>query len=195
MTISPTHITLRRRWLLLALLTLALVMLAGQPAMPTTLPALGGGGSAAPRPADFTLRIPGIDLEVAVQEALIRGDTWDFSGLTHQAAHLQLTAFPGEGTNVVIGAHYELAGRAPGPFIALDDLTAGEPIFVEYQGHVYVYEVSATLIVTPEDIQIAYRTPDEMLTLLTCYDYRPASGDYARRYVVRAALVEVRPAA
>lgn len=161
--------------------------------LPTELPILGGGGSEPmPYGEDFALRIPSIDLDVAIWEAYVRGNTWDFSSFTQQAAHLQLTALPGQGSNVVIGAHYELADFVPGPFINLDEVPVGEEILVSFQGKTFVYEVTNTMIVRPENIEVAYRTGSEVLTLLTCYGYSPNNDVYAQRYVVRAALVEVR---
>jgi sortase A len=160
--------------------------------VPNSLPVLGGGSTAtAAGSADFVLSIPSIDLELPVWEAVVRGDTWDFSVFTRQAAHLELTALPGQGSNVVIGAHYELADFVPGPFINLDKVPVGERIYIDYGDQVYVYEVSDTLLVSPADIEVAYRTPSEVLTLLTCYNYTATSGVYDQRYVVRAALVNI----
>ncbi len=184
---------------LLFLCLTALLFLAGSaPALstaelPAALPLLGGGSASnSPYGDSFTLSIPSIDLDVEVWEAYVRRDTWDFSVFTHQAAHLQLTALPGQGSNVVIGAHYELADFVPGPFINLDAVPVGEQILVAFQGQTYVYEVTDTMLVRPENIEVAYRTSSEVLTLLTCYAYRASSGQYEQRYVVRADLVEVR---
>lgn len=183
-----------RRWLWLLLLV-SLAVMAGEPhavGMPEALPALGGGGEGAATAPEgaFVLAIPRLGLSLEVVQARVRGDTWDFSAITGQAAHLELTAYPGQGSNVVIGAHYELADFSPGPFYRLDALQPGDLIEVFYQGHRYVYAVSATLLVDPLDIDIVYRTPEETLTLLTCYSYNRTTGSYARRYVVRAALAE-----
>ena len=190
---APRH-TLIGRWVALLLVICLLVGLSGdviQTLPVSALPLTGGGGGSASVPAgDFMLEIPEIGVNLAVDEAYVRGDTWDFGVFRHEAAHLQLTAFPGEGSNVVIGAHYELANFVPGPFIDLDQLVVGDRITLQYQGRTYIYEVSETLLVDPSEVYVAYGTPEEMLTLLTCYSYSGA-GIYARRYVVRAPLVEV----
>ena len=181
------------RPLLLIGLALILLSTAAVPAPLSgieALPTLGGGGDSAAVPgADFTLHIPAIGLDVPVLEAEIRGSTWDFSGFTRQAAHLQLTYYPGQGSNIVIGAHYELTNFAPGPFYHLDRLAVGDQITLHFEGQTYTYEVRETLLVTPTDISVIYRTPQETLTLLTCYSYNRTSGRYARRYVVRAVRV------
>jgi LPXTG-site transpeptidase (sortase) family protein len=186
----------RTHWHTVLLLALLLVGLTGRPGyasdLPATLPVLGGGGTSDSASSNgFSLSIPGIGVDIPVEEALVRGDTWDFSPFTHQAAHLQLTALPGQGSNVVVGAHYELAGFQPGPFIHLDRLTIGDQITVEFQGRIYLYEVSQTRLVSPSDIEVVYGTPEETLTLLTCYGYAPHTGAYEQRFVVRAALVGI----
>ena len=147
------------------------------------MPAPASGG-------DFTLSIPRIGLHVPVVEAYIRGETWDFSALDGEAGHLELTAYPGQGTNIAVGAHYELADFSPGPFYHLDDLAVGDRLQVAYQGEHYVYEVREALIVDPTNVAVVYRTPQEMLTLLTCYNYDRTANRYASRYVVRAVLIE-----
>ena len=185
---------LRQRGVVLLLIVFLLAGLSGDALsiLPVSaLPLTGGGSdSANATTGDFILDIPAIGVELPVEEAYVRGDTWDFSVFRHEAAHLQLTAFPGEGSNVVIGAHYELANFVPGPFIDLDRLEVGDRISIQYRGRTYIYEVSETLLVDPSEVYVAYGTPEEMLTLLTCYSYS-GSGIYARRYVVRAPLVEV----
>ena len=187
-----------QRALILTLLAFIFILPGSIPAaasadLPATLPLLSGGGSAgSPYGDSFVLRIPSIELDVYVWEAYVRRDTWDFSVFTQQAAHLQLTALPGQGSNVVIGAHYELDNFVPGPFINLDAVPVGAEILVDFQGHTYVYQVIETMLVRPENIEVAYRTPSEVLTLLTCYAYRAESGQYEQRYVVRANLIEVR---
>lgn len=181
-----------RLYLLLALLVLIGSLPGPQASFPNALPVLGGGGESAAVDggADFTISIPAIDIALPIEQAVVRGETWDFSVFRQEAAHLELTAYPGEGSNVVIGAHYELENFIPGPFIALDTLAIGDRISLQYEGRTYVYAVSETLEVHPSEIAVAYPTEQEMLTLLTCYSY-DGQGIYARRYVVRAPLVEV----
>jgi len=188
----PGH-TLIRRGLLL-LVAVCLFGAAGEPgqALPvSTLPLLGGGGGGTPALPfeEFTLEIPELGVSVSVYEAWVVGDTWDFSEFRQEAAHLELTAYPGQGSYVGSGAHYELANFVPGPFIALDQLVAGDRIDVVFEGQTFTYEVFNTLEVHPSEVYVAYGTSQEMLTLLTCYSY-DGQGRYARRYVVQARLVD-----
>ncbi len=184
----------RRRVYLAALGALVWLVVGAMvfPGQAARLPLLGGGSAHAAAPAadSFVLVLPGIDLQVPVVETTIAGDTWDFTNLGRDAAHLALTGYPGQGTNTVIGAHYELRNFVPGPFFHLDQLAVGDPVQVVFQGTVYTYEVIQTLVVDPTAVAVAYRTADEMLTLLTCYDYDASGGGYHSRFVVRATLVD-----
>ncbi len=163
-------------------------------ALMSVLPVLAQGGSGDPggpitEDTFFQLIIPDIDVNVSVFEAWVRRRSWEFRVLTEEAGHLQYTAYPGAGRNVVIGAHYELADFAPGPFYRLDELEIGDLIFVYYMGGLYTYQVMGTELVSPRDIRILQPTPYEALTLLTCYEYSPRAASYTRRYVVRAVRV------
>ncbi len=189
-------------WCLVVLLLLLLGGWVGGLPVRAAWSAVGGGVAVlptlgccqgVPAPAsggDFTLSIPRIGLYVPVVEAYVRGETWDFSALDGEAGHLELTAYPGQGTNIAVGAHYELADFSPGPFYHLDDLAIGDRLQVAYQGEHYVYEVREALVVDPANVAVVYRTPQEMLTLLTCYNYDRTASRYASRYVVRAVLIE-----
>ena len=184
-----------RRLILLAMLLVVVgtVGAAGADVHPETLPLLGGGdGVRRPITAEtfFQLIIPEIDVNVAVYQAWVHRRTWEFRVFTEEAGHLQYTAYPGEGGNVVIGAHYELADFEPGPFYRLDELEIGDRIQVYFMGMPYTYEVVATDLVDPHDLSILQPTPFEVLTLLTCYDYSPNAATYTQRYIVRAVRVD-----
>jgi LPXTG-site transpeptidase (sortase) family protein len=151
----------------------------------------GGSGGSVPITEDtfFQLIIPELEVDVAVFEAWQHRRTWAFHVFTEEAGHLQYTAYPGMGGNVVIGAHYELADFEPGPFYTLDALGEGALIEVYFMGELYTYQVVGTDLVSPRDLSILRPTPFEVLTLLTCYDYSPQAATYTQRYIVRAVLV------
>lgn len=137
----------------------------------------------------FQLFLPTIAVESPVFEAWQHKRTWAFFVFTEEAGHLQYTAYPGEGGNVVIGGHYELTDFSPGPFYELDQLEEGDLIDIYYLGELFTYEVIFTELVDPTNLSVVAPTPIEMLTLLTCYDYSSIADTYEHRYVVRAALV------
>jgi LPXTG-site transpeptidase (sortase) family protein len=120
-------------------------------------------------------------------DAPFRSTTWDFSTIIQQAGHLEGLPLPGQGSNVVIGAHSELSLRKPGPFYHLPELKLGDDIIVTYGGQQYRYRVFSKWEVTPEKIRVLDSTSYEVLTLMTCSGYK--NGQYATRLVVRAILV------
>ncbi|ASK65452.1 class E sortase [Brachybacterium avium] len=90
------------------------------------------------------------------------------------AGHYPGTALPGEVGNVAIAGHRNTYGRV---FEDIGRLGARDPIVVETADAFYVYEVTETLIVQPEDVEVIAPTPgrpgvdptERMLTLTACH--------------------------
>jgi LPXTG-site transpeptidase (sortase) family protein len=138
--------------------------------------------------ADFHLSIPSVNIDLSVVNAPYRSTTWDFSQIISTAGHLEGLPVPGQGSNVVIGAHSELSQRQPGPFFHLEHVGINDLITVNYEGHVYVYQVVSKREVSPLRTDVLSSTQDETLTLMTCSGYQ--NGNYTKRLVVQARLVE-----
>lgn len=86
--------------------------------------------------------------------------------------HYPATATPGELGNVVIFGHSSGQWWAPGNykfvFSLLDKLVPKDQITLDYRGIRYVYEVTGTRIVVPEDVSVLKPSDDHRLTLITC---------------------------
>jgi sortase A len=103
------------------------------------------------------------------------------------AGHYPETALPGEVGNVAIAGHRNTYGRV---FEDIAVLEAGDPIVVETADAFYVYEVTESLIVQPEDVEVIAPTPgqpgveptERMLTLTACHPMYSARD----RYIVHA---------
>jgi sortase (surface protein transpeptidase) len=104
----------------------------------------------------------------------------------------------GEGGNVVMAGHVDYWNVGPAVFWDVRDLPAGDIIrVVGEDGKNYEYAVQWTQPylseeLTPEVIQndIVGDTGEETLTLITCGgDFDPATGEYNKRWVVRATKV------
>jgi LPXTG-site transpeptidase (sortase) family protein len=194
----------------LALVTALLILPQGpsSSAQPETLPDLGVAASPS-LTADQTgsaekviatpsyVAIPAIGVYTAVVNAPRTVESWDVSGLGWQAGHLEGTAYPGQGSNVVLGAHrylgvYYSNPSVPGPFAAIDRLQLGDSIEVTAGGHVYVYTVTEQLRVARHEVWVAGPTDHEVLTLLSCDTWNPQTLRFEKRLVIRADLVEVR---
>ena len=133
--------------------------------------------------SNFRLQIPSINVNLPIVNARFVGDTWDFSKILYQAGYFEGTPLPGDGGNLVIGAHSELANRAPGPFFKLSQIKVGADIVVIRGAQRYTYHVVKFWTVDPDDLNPIFDRGD-ILTLLTCSGFD--DGVYRTRLVVRA---------
>lgn len=121
------------------------------------------------------LRIPQIDLEVAVAEGL------DPNTLRCAAGHFEGTALPGQAGNFCVAAH---RAAAFGEFFhRLDEVEVGDRVVAESGGQSYSYVVSEVLVVEPEDTSVLAPTPEPTITLVTCTGAR-----FAHRLIIKGVL-------
>jgi sortase A len=123
------------------------------------------------------LRIPRIDLEVAVLEG-----TSEVT-LNRAVGHIEETAVPGMSGNSGI------AGHRDGFFRGLKDLGIGDSIELDTLQRKQIYRVERTWIVNPEDVSVLDPTSTQAITLVTCYPFYFV-GSAPQRYIVRAVRVE-----
>jgi sortase A len=121
--------------------------------------------------------IPKINLDVMVVEGA------SHSSLLNGPGHLDDTPAPGEAGNSVIAGHRDTFFRH------LDDLGRGDDIFVRRGGRNYHYVVRRKAIVKPDDVAVVKPSPENRLTLITCY---PTSyiGAAPQRLVVIAERID-----
>lgn len=136
------------------------------------------------------LLIPRLAVNTTMIEAPIVGNYWDISRLTDQVAHLAGTSYPGEDGNTVLAGHITIPDAGWGPFQNLETLENGDRVFVEQGAETYVYVVTETRSVGPSDVDIAFPTDDERLTLITCANWDDLVDDYTERFVVIASRLE-----
>lgn len=134
----------------------------------------------------MSILIPRLAVESELTHAPIVGQEWDISRLRDEVAHLAGTVYPGEPGNVVLAGHVTVPGAGWGPFRELDLLQPGDEIFIEHDGGAYTYIVSEMRVVDPTDIEVAYPTDDDRLTLITCSDWDEEADTYAKRIVIIA---------
>ncbi len=137
-------------------------------AAPISDPALGA--------ALGVITIPAIDLSMVVVEGT--GDDQLRSGPGHYPG----TPLPGEAGNSAIAGHRTTYLH---PFYNLNDLVAGDPITIETVQGIFLYHVTASLIVAPNDVSVIAATTTPTLTLTTCNPRFSAT----QRLVVHASLV------
>jgi LPXTG-site transpeptidase (sortase) family protein len=152
------------------------------------------------QPAEFAYSAAGMLLEIPringsmdiVGVPLVDGK-WNVTWLGNEAGWLEGTAYPTWAGNSVLTGHAWDAFDRPGPFADLPQLQYGDEILVSSRGLQYVYAVRAVWSVRAQETGRIFRHEElPWLTLLTCQDYDPFTGEYARRLVVRAVLLEIR---
>jgi LPXTG-site transpeptidase (sortase) family protein len=142
---------------------------------------------------DLTLEIPSLGLKMPIVGVPVTGNNWDVSWLSNQAGWLQGTAFPSQAGNSVITSHVWNASNQPGPFVNLGSLRWGDKVIIRAFGAEYTYEVRTVRTISPANTASALKHEDAAwLTLLTCKSYNDATGQYDKRLIVRAVLVDVK---
>ncbi|WP_225755746.1 class E sortase [Actinotalea sp. Marseille-Q4924] len=119
-----------------------------------------------------TLAVPrwGPDYVQPISEGVTRRDVLDVLGIGHYPG----TAMPGEVGNFAVAAHRVTYGK---PFNRVAELQVGDPLVVQTQDAWYVYRVSSTQIVLPQEVDVIAPVPDQpdaeptqaMITLTTCH--------------------------
>jgi sortase A len=122
------------------------------------------------------ISIPSIEFSAVVVEGT------DLFSMLIGPGHLSGTALPGEAGNAVISAHRDTFFRK------IVDLTPGDHIFIERDGHAFTYEVQGFRIVKPSDISVVAPTAENRLTLITC-DPAYYPGPAPQRLVVISKLL------
>lgn len=113
--------------------------------------------------------------------AMVREGTGE-STLDVALGHIPGTALPGQYGNVGIAGHRDTMFRG------LREIQKNDLIRFETLAGTYVYQVEATQIVKPEDVQVLGAGPQPELTLVTCYPFYYV-GSAPDRFVVKARQV------
>lgn len=118
--------------------------------------------------------------KIGVVAPIYQGDVEQI--LCKGAGHYYGSALPGEGSNVVISAHRNTQ------FAHLGELVPGDIVTLDTTAGKFEYEMLDFVIFPDYDQQYIASTPDEVLTLLTCYPF-DFIGASPNRYVVRCRLI------
>lgn len=119
------------------------------------------------------LRIPKIGLSAPVFNGT------DDLILSRGVGRVRGTAKIGTSGNLAIAGHRDSFFRE------LAELTPGDIVELDHLGKVDQYTVTATRVVTPEDISVLNASTSAMLTLITCFPFH-FIGHAPQRYIVTA---------
>ena len=82
---------------------------------------------------------------------------------------------------------------SPVRFMVWEKMQFDDPIIVHIAEKSYVFAVREVISVSPENVSAMLKHQETAwLTLVTCQGFNEESGQYKRRILVRAELVEVR---
>jgi len=134
-----------------------------------------------------TLQVPRWDGEPArpISQGVDRATVLDVLGIGHYPG----TAMPGGVGNFAVAGHRTTYGK---PFHRVAELEVGDPLVVQTEEAWYVYRVTSTQIVRPQDVQVIAPVPDDpgaepterMITLTTCHPMYSAQ----ERFIVHGVL-------
>jgi len=144
--------------------------------------------AAAGTPINATIAIPSLKIQSAILELPLTQNGWDTSNLGNRVGHLGETAWLGEPGNIVLGGHLEVNWRNS-IFSKLPNIEIGARITLTDGNTVQEYQVVETRIVDVTDLSVVYFTPENRLTLLTCFNYNSAQKRYTQRFVAIAVPV------
>jgi LPXTG-site transpeptidase (sortase) family protein len=130
------------------------------------------------------ISVPSVGIEEEVRE----GSDFEeelYTILSQGPIHLTHTGYPGWPGNCVISGHRTTFTK---PFNRLDELKAGDAIFIRNPRGLYEYRVVELKYIDPLE-NVTLQTEEPILTLTTC----APEGDATLRLIVRAELVNSTP--
>jgi LPXTG-site transpeptidase (sortase) family protein len=127
---------------------------------------------------------PTIKLDSKVVESKIVNGEWQVPKFV--AGHLQGTANPLQGGNVVLCGHIDSISSGD-VFASIGKLKPGDGIDVYTRTGIVKYRVAKLIVVPNDDVAVVQNQPEETLTLITCTGtWLPLQHDFDRRLVVVA---------
>ena len=119
---------------------------------------------------------------LGVKAAILEGT--DDRALKYTVGHYPSTANPGEkGNCVLLGHRNYVYGHY---FRRLNELEAGDQVIIRRGNDSFVYTVTESFVVEPEDVWVLDPTKDSVLTMITCTPV----PTYTHRLIVRGVISE-----
>ncbi len=114
---------------------------------------------------------------VGVSSPILQGV--DYKTIRRAVGHFPETPLPGESGNMALAAHRTT------DFYGLRNIRLGDQITITSPRGAYRYVVDQMFVVNPADVWVLDPSPDQVLTLVTCFpfDYH---GSAPQRFIVRA---------
>jgi LPXTG-site transpeptidase (sortase) family protein len=104
----------------------------------------------------FEMRVPAVGYSAVVRQGV------GINVLNEGPGHYPSTPWPGQPGNVGIAGHNTF-------WLAFSRLKPGQRVDIQTQHGSYVYEITGSKVVSPDDRSVLAGTSDNRLTLTTCY--------------------------
>lgn len=148
-----------------------------------------------PSMADNSIFIPAINVSAPVGWRVENSASTVANELKKGTIHLAGTALPGEVGNVFITGHSSnlpwIKSSYNSIFALLDKLVVGDIVYLKYQSNIYIYKISNTKTVSPNETSVLNSTDQSILTLMTC----TPTGTSLKRLIVTADQIYPDPVA
>jgi LPXTG-site transpeptidase (sortase) family protein len=142
----------------------------------------------------MTLEIPKLGVSTPIIGVPQTLGGWNVTWLGSEAGYLEGTAFPTWNGNTVITGHVWDSFNRPSVFSDLKELNYGDRMQIHAWDMLYTYEVRATKVVAPDDLDVVFKAEElDWLTLITCEHFDEAADQYLSRRMVRAVLIDAQP--
>lgn len=141
---------------------------------------------------DNMVVIPKIDVRAPVVWNSSSDESIMLANLSKGVAHYGFTSLPNEKQgNVFLTGHssYYWWDRSPYKtvFALLDQLVPGDQIVVQFQSKIYLYQITGSKVVEPNEVDVAQATPEPRISLMTCVPV----GTALRRLIIQGTLARV----
>ena len=135
-----------------------------------TTPTIAVNKAAPPRTADLPLPADGDPIakiripSIGVNRTVVEGVSLD--QLKRGPGHYPETPLPGQAGNVSIAGHRTTYGQ---PFHNFDKVKIGDQVIFETLQGKFVYEITESIIVKPNQVEILEEKGDNRITLIACH--------------------------
>jgi LPXTG-site transpeptidase (sortase) family protein len=141
--------------------------------------------TATPTPIPVVIRrvvSKSIELDAPVVESKIENGEWEVPKFV--AGHLEGTALPGAGSNIVLSGHVQSISSG-NVFANIEKLKVGDEVVLRTNVGDVTYRIEGRNIVKNDDISVVQPSKREELTLITCTGtWNPLTRDYSHRWVI-----------
>jgi sortase A len=126
------------------------------------------------------ISVPRLHFTAMVREGV------DEETLQRAVGHIPATALPGQAGNVGVAGHRDTFFRSLRNLRRKDEID-----FLTLNGN-FRYQVESLKVVSPENAGVLAPTPENTLTMVTCYPFYYV-GSAPKRFIVHARQIESRP--